>query len=195
MPASSSLALMKIAHHGSPTLPHFAEAMNFSMPRLVPTSWKPMSLRAAASQGGSAGAVGAAGVDAAGAGAAGAVPERNKPIAAWISDTTTLCDGLAGAGLADGGAAGFAAAIARAAARTSRTRRPQPLPNTLHVPRPCRKARRSSQILLMSPVALARAAAAMVLGPISPSMSAPTKRCSTFALRPTPEFTPKSKTA
>jgi hypothetical protein len=40
-PAASRQALTKIAHQGSPGSPHFASAMNSSMPRLSGRSWKP----------------------------------------------------------------------------------------------------------------------------------------------------------
>src|SRR5215469_9411648 len=44
IPLCSSFAFAQIAHHGSPSLPACACAMNFSMPRLFPVSWNPRSL-------------------------------------------------------------------------------------------------------------------------------------------------------
>ena len=52
MPFASRPALTKIAHQGSPTLPHLASATYFSIPRLPGRSWKPISLSAHATHGG-----------------------------------------------------------------------------------------------------------------------------------------------
>jgi hypothetical protein len=81
-------------------------------------------------------------------------------------------------------------AIFSAAARTSRTRRPQPLPKVGQVRSPCRKASRSSQIASIRAAAFARFVAATVSGPTSPSTAVATSRCSTLAARPIPELTP-----
>src|SRR5712671_2285561 len=63
MPAASSAAFTKMAHHGSPSSPHCASAVYFLIPRFCPISWKPTSLRAqrihaGSTEAGWAGAVG-----------------------------------------------------------------------------------------------------------------------------------------